>query len=113
MLPTIWGIYAANIFESICKLNIHVSVGYSSLGMVVGAFGCRVGEYTFVKIWIYSANTLGNFFIIIYIKPKFWDECKLGSFCAPFRVRDTFFNFLFVFEITTIATQEIMTHHYL
>ena len=68
---TIWGIYAANNFESICKLNIYVSVGYSSLGMVVGVFGGRVGEYTFVKIWIYSANTLGIFFIIIYIMPTF------------------------------------------
>ena len=69
MLPTTWGIYAANNFESICKLNIFVSVGYSSLGMVVEAFGGRVGEYTFVKIWIYSANTLGIFFINICIMP--------------------------------------------
>ena len=93
-------------------MNFYVSVGYSSLGMVVGVFGGRVGEYTFVKIWIYSANTLGNFFIIIYIMPNFWDECKLGSFCA-FQGWGYIFYFLFVFEITTIATQEIMTHHYL
>ena len=50
-------------------MNIYVGVGYSSLKMIVGEFGGRVGEYTFVKIWIYSANTLGNFFIIIYIMP--------------------------------------------
>ena len=30
-------IYAANNFGSICKLNIYVGVGYSSLGMIVGA----------------------------------------------------------------------------
>ena len=50
-------------------MNIYVSVGYSSLGMVVGVFEGR--EYTFVKIWIYSANTLGIFFIITYIMPTF------------------------------------------
>ena len=42
-------IYAANNFGSICKLNIYVGVGYSSLGMIVGEFGGRVGEYTFLK----------------------------------------------------------------
>ena len=42
-------IYAANNFGSICKLNIYVGVGYSSLGIIVGAVGGRVGEYTFLK----------------------------------------------------------------
>ena len=48
-------IYAANNFGSICKLDIYVGVGYSLLGIIVGAFGG-----TFSKIWIYAANNLGG-----------------------------------------------------
>ena len=47
-IPLCW-IYAANNFGSICKLNVYVGVGYSSLGIIVGAVGGRVGEYTFLK----------------------------------------------------------------
>ena len=38
-------IYAVNNFVSICKLNIYVGVGYSSLGIIFGAVGGRVGKY--------------------------------------------------------------------
>ena len=61
----------------------------------------------------YMLPTLWGFFLLFYIScQQFWDECKLGSFCA-FQGWGYIFYFLFVFEITTIATQEIMTHHYL
>ena len=72
-----------------CILNIYVSVGYSSLGMVVGVFGGR--EYTFVKIWIYSANTLGIFFYYyIYHANSFGMNVSWVVF-VPFRAGDTFF----------------------
>ena len=46
---SLFWIYTANYFGSICMLDIYVGVGYSSLGMIVGEFGGRVGEYTFLK----------------------------------------------------------------
>ena len=69
-------IYAVNNFVSICKLNIYVGVGYSSLGMIVGAFGGRVGEYTLLKIWIYAANNLGNKCCYWIYHAIFWNECS-------------------------------------
>ena len=51
-------IYAANNFGSICKLNIYVGVGYSSLGIIVGAVGGRVGEYTFLKYILLDISSL-------------------------------------------------------
>ena len=51
-------IYAANNFGSICKLNVYVGVGYSSLGIIVGAVGGRVGEYTFLKYILLDISSL-------------------------------------------------------
>ena len=93
-------------------MNIYVGVRYSSLRMIVGAFEGRVGEYTFLKIWIYAANNLGEQMLLLDIPcQQLGDEC---SFCAPLRVGDTFVKILIcVLEIMTIANQEIMTNHYL
>ena len=65
-------IYAANNFVSICKLNIYVGVGYSSLGIIFGAVGCRVGKYTFFKIYIigYIQFTIWGINVVMkYVMP--------------------------------------------
>ena len=65
-------IYAVNNFVSICKLNIYVGVGYSSLGIIFGAVGCRVGKYTFFKIYIigYIQFTIWGINVVMkYVMP--------------------------------------------
>ena len=65
-------IYAANNFVSICKLNIYVGVGYSSLGIIFGAVGGRVGKYTFFKIYIigYIQFTIWGINVVMkYVMP--------------------------------------------
>ena len=113
------GIYAANNLGNICQLNIYVgigyvAVGYSSLGMIVGAFGGRVGEYTLLKIWIYAANNLGNKCCYWIYHANSWGM-NVGwvVFVRPSGLGIHFSKYIFVLEITTIANQEIMTHHYL
>ena len=65
-------IYAANNFVSICKLNIYVGVGYSSLGIIFGAVGGRVGKYTFFEIYIigYIQFTIWGINVVMkYVMP--------------------------------------------
>ena len=73
-------------------MNIYVGVRYSSLRMIVGAFKGRVGEYTFLEIWIYAANNLGGRMLLLDIScQQMGDEC---SFRSPIRVGDTFVKIL-------------------
>ena len=57
---------------SICKLNIYVGVGYSSLDIIFGAVGGRVGKYTFLKIYIigYIQFTIWGINVVMkYVMP--------------------------------------------
>ena len=50
-------IYAANNFGSICKLNIYVGVGYSSLGIIERS-GVGLGNIHFLKYILLDISSL-------------------------------------------------------
>ena len=66
-------------------------------------------QYIF-KIMEICSQQCGEFFLLLDIScQQLGDECKLGSFCAPFRAGDTFFKTY----ICVGNNQEIMTQNYL
>ena len=53
-------------------MNIYVGVGYSSLDIIFGAVGGRVGKYTFLKIYIigYIQFTIWGINVVMkYVMP--------------------------------------------